>query len=56
MTDKEYRYLARKICALIRSIPGWGGDMVTTRTALYGRQGAFKLRLTNSFDKDDADL
>jgi hypothetical protein len=57
MTDKEYRYLARKISSLMRSMSDWKDETVTMRTTIYGRQRAFKkVQLTNSVDEDDADL
>lgn len=53
MADKEYKYLARKVCRMIDEIPEWerGG---TSRHAekLYGRQlGFIRINASNEFVK-----
>ncbi|MCM1078518.1 MAG: virulence-associated E family protein [Bacteroidales bacterium] len=42
MTDKDYKYLARKVCKMIAKTPGWA-FVGTSRHAekLYGRQRSF---------------
>ena len=43
MSEKDFKYLTRKVCALIAALPGWE-RISTSRHAeqIYGRQRAFK--------------
>lgn len=54
MTDKEYKYLARKVCKILSRLPGWE-RMGASRHAgkLYGVQKAFR-RVTKP--EEEADL
>lgn len=60
MTDKEYKYLARKITSILDTVPGWermGASRHVDR--IYGVQKSFK-RMAEYYDDlppdDDADL
>lgn len=52
MTDKEYKYISRKICKMLEGIEGWE-KIATSRHAekLYGRQKGF--RRTIDVNQDD---
>ena len=42
LTDKDYKYLSRKVAAWLRDL-GWEGPVVSRHAAnLYGRQRTFK--------------
>ena len=42
MSDKEYKYLARKVCGYIREVDGWKeGNWSRSCEKLYGRQRGF---------------
>ena len=59
MADKEYKYLARKICKMLEDMPGWERAAVSRHAAqLYGVQKSFK-RTNDTLDDlppDDEDL
>lgn len=43
MTDKEYKYLARRVCKLMDKLPGWERMSTTKHAAkLYGTQKGFR--------------
>lgn len=52
MTDKEYKYISRKVCKMLEGIEGWE-KIATSRHAekLYGRQKGF--RRTIDVNQDD---
>jgi predicted P-loop ATPase len=56
MTDKEYRYLARKICAILRDMQDWQEIGPRRFATLYGIQKMFKRLVANNSEIDDADL
>ena len=60
MTDKEYKYLSRKICRLLDDIPSWERAGVSRHVeALYGVQKTFRRTLDSLDDLppgDDEDL
>ena len=53
MADKDYKYLARKVCKILSRLPGWE-RMGASRHAgkFYGVQKAFK-RVTNPAEEDN---
>lgn len=54
MTDKEFKYLARKVSKMLRNVPGWTPITSTRHAAkLYGLQRGYK-RTESS--EDDSDL
>ena len=60
MADKEYKYLARKVCRLLDDTPGWERISSSRHAAqLYGTQKAFRRSLETYDDLppgDDEDL
>jgi hypothetical protein len=53
MTDKEYKYISRKICKLMEGLEGWE-RLSTTKHAqkLYGIQKGFRRAITVNQDDD----
>ena len=53
MGDKEYKYLARKVCKMIDDLPDWE-RMSTTKhaAALYGVQKGFRRKFNDNEDED----
>lgn len=56
MTDKEYKYLARRVCKYLDNMPGWE-RVSTSRHAekLYGRQKGYR-RIIQMTEIDDSDI
>jgi hypothetical protein len=53
MSDKEYKYLSRKICKLIDGLPDWERvSMVRHAEKWYGRQKGCR-RIIQATDEDD---
>lgn len=53
MTDKEYKYLARKVGKMLRNMPGWTPITSTRHAAkLYGLQKGYK-RVESNDDESD---
>lgn len=53
MSDKEYKYLARKVCKMMDNLPEWERvSMVKHVEKLYGRQKGFR-RIIRATEEDD---
>lgn len=53
MGDKEYKYLARKVCKMMDDLPGWERVSSTKHAAaLYGIQKGFKRRAKEDDEED----
>ena len=53
MGDKEYKYLARRVCRLIDDLPGWERMGISKHAqAVYGVQKSFR-RVYNDGDDED---
>jgi len=56
MTDKEYKYLARRVCKLLDDMHGWERVSTTKHAAkLYGTQKGFR-RVMQIQEIDDSDI
>ena len=56
MGDKEYKYLARKVCKIMDEFEDW--ERVSTSrhaVALYGRQRAYRRISEHTKEKDEED-
>ena len=52
MADKEYKYLARKVCKIIDGLDGWERVSITYHaTRLYGKQKGFKRKIDDEEDE-----